>query len=256
MTESACNFAWYELMTTNTAAAAAFYTSVVGWSTTDVGSPQMPYTTFNVGATGVAGLMTLPKEAGPMPAWIGYIHVPAVDAYVEQFVAAGGKLHKGPTDVPGMLRFAVMIDPEGAPLVLFTADPAMPSNPVKPEPGTAGTIGWHELMATDGDAAFAFYSGLFGWTKGATHDMGAMGMYQIFDVNGVPAGGIMSRPPNVPGPFWSYYFNVDAIGAAVTRIHTGGGRVVNGPHEVPGGQWIVQAVDPQGAPFALVSWVA
>jgi predicted enzyme related to lactoylglutathione lyase len=111
-------------------------------------------------------------------------------------------------------------------------------------------------MATDGDDAFAFYSKLFGWTKGAAHDMGAMGIYQIFDINNVPSGGIMSRPPNVPAPFWTYYFNVGAIGAAVTRIHTGGGRVVNGPCQVPGGQWIIQAVDPQGASFALVSWVA
>lgn len=256
MSESPCNFAWFELMTTDTASAAGFYNSVVGWNTTDVGTPAHPYSTFNVGRTGVAGLMTLPKEAGPNAAWIGYISVPDVDAHVERFVAAGGQLHRGPTDVPGMLRFAVMLDPEGAPLVMFTADPAMPSNPVRPEPGTAGTMGWAELMATDGDAAFAFYSGLFGWTKGAEHDMGAMGIYQIFQINGAPVGGIMSRPPNVPGPFWTYYFNVDAIGAAVTRIHTGGGRVVNGPHQVPGGQWIVQAVDPQGASFALVSWVA
>jgi len=30
-------------------------------------------------------------------------------------------------------------------------------------------------------------------------------------------------------------------------------RVLNGPTEVPGGVWIVQARDPQGAPFAMVS---
>lgn len=256
MSESPCNFAWYELMTTDTAAAASFYSSVVGWNTTNVGTPEHPYSTFNVGSTGVAGLMTLPKEAGPNAAWIGYIHVPDVDAHAERFVAAGGTLHRGPTDVPGMLRFAVMIDPEGAPIILFTADPKMPSNLVRPEPGTPGTAGWSELMATDGDAAFAFYSKLFGWTKGEAHDMGAMGIYQIFDIDNVPSGGIMSRPPNVPAPFWTYYFNVDSIGAAVTRIHTGGGRVVNGPAPVPGGSFIVQAVDPQGASFAIVSRVA
>ncbi len=229
MSDAPCNFAWHELMTIDTAAAAAFYSSVVGWTTTDVGSSGMHYTTFDVGAVGVAGLLALPAEAGPLPAWIGYVHVPDVDAHVERLVGAGGKLHRGPTDVPGMLRFAVVSDAEGAPLVLFTADPRMPSNPEKPAPGTAGTVGWCELMATDGDAAFAFYSGLFGWTKGEA---------------------------NVPGPFWSYYFNVDAIGAAITRIHTGGGRVVHGPQAVPGGQWVVQAVDPQGAGFALVSWAA
>jgi predicted enzyme related to lactoylglutathione lyase len=134
MPESPCNFAWYELMTTDTAAAASFYNSVVGWNTTDVGSPAMPYSTFNVGRTGVAGLMTLPKEAGPNAAWIGYISVPDVDAHAERFVAAGGQLHRGPTDVPGMLRFAVMIDPEGAPLILFTADPKCPRTPRAPSP--------------------------------------------------------------------------------------------------------------------------
>ena len=53
---------------------------------------------------------------------------------------------------------------------------------------------------------------------------------------------------------WAYYFSTDAIGAAMRRISSAGGTVVNGPHQVPGGQWIVQALDPQGAMFALVSW--
>ena len=87
------NFAWYELMTTDTAAAGAFYSSVVGWSPKDVGMPGMPYTTFNVGEVGIAGLMTLPPEAcamGAPPSWIGYIHVDDCDAYAAQVVEAGG----------------------------------------------------------------------------------------------------------------------------------------------------------------------
>jgi predicted enzyme related to lactoylglutathione lyase len=246
------HFGWYELMTTDTAAGGAFYSKVVGWTTREVGAPPMPYTTFELNGVGMAGMMTLPKDAGPMPAWIGYIHVPDVDACADRVVAAGGKLHKGPTDVPGMLRFAVMLDPQGAPFVLFTADPRMPS-PTRPAPGTPGTIGWHELMAADGDSAFDFYSSQFGWTKGEAHDMGPMGLYQIFDVNGVPTGGIMTKPPQVPAPFWSYYFQVDGIKAAIERIQAGGGTVMNGPLQVPGGSWIVQGTDPQGAFFSLVS---
>jgi uncharacterized protein len=250
------SFAWYELMTTDTAAAGAFYSSVVGWTTRDVGGAAMAYSTFNIGDTGIAGLMTLPEGAGPMPAWIGYIHVPNVDASVAQVVAAGGTLHRGPTDVPGMLRFAVMIDPQGAPFVLFTSDPRMPSSPSRPAAGSPGTIGWHELMAGDGAAAFDFYSSQFGWSKGEVHDMGPMGLYQIFAIEGVPAGGIMTKPPTIPGPFWNYYFNVDGANAAIERIKAGGGTVVNGPHQVPGGSWIVQGTDPQGAFFALVSTTA
>jgi hypothetical protein len=46
---------------------------------------------------------------------------------------------------------------------------------------------------------------------------------------------------------------VDGIDAAVERINANGGKVLMGPHQVPGGSWIVQALDPQGAHFALVS---
>lgn len=253
MSAPACSFGWYELMTTDTQAAGKFYADVVGWTPRDVGNAFMPYTTFNIGEVGVAGLMTLPEEAGSMPGWVGYIHVPDTDEYAQRVVAAGGKLHKGPIDVPDMLRFAVVIDAQGAFFVLFTGDPKMATPPQRPAPGTAGTIGWHELMAADGASAFDFYSGLFGWTKGEGHDMGPMGVYQTFDINGVPAGGMMTKPPSLPAPFWSYYFNVDGIRAAVARVEAGGGKIVNGPMQVPGGSWIIQGNDPQGAFFCLVS---
>jgi len=244
-------------MTTDTTAAAAFYAPVVGWTVTPVGSEGMQYSTFNVDvegkSIGVAGLMGLPSEAGQKPAWIGYIHVPDVDAKVQELVADGGQLHKGPTDVPGMLRFAVVIDAQGAPLVLFTSDPGMPGNPIRPAAGSPGTFVWRELMAGDGAAAFAWYAKLFGWTKGATHDMGQMGIYQIFDVNGVQTGGIMTKPPEVPNPFWNFYIQVDSATAAAERIKSAHGTVVNGPHPVPGGSWMVQGIDPQGGFFALIS---
>jgi predicted enzyme related to lactoylglutathione lyase len=66
-------------------------------------------------------------------------------------------------------------------------------------------------------------------------------------------GGMMTKMAETPRPHWLYYFNVDAIDAAVARIAAAGGKVVNGPMEVPGGSWIVNAVDPQGAMFALVA---
>lgn len=258
--DTASSFAWYELMTTDTAGAADFYSSVVGWSVTSVGSAEMPYSTFNVDVDGkgigVAGLMDLPKEAGPTPAWVGYIHVPDVDAKVQALVADGGKLHKGPVDVPGMLRFAVVLDLHGAPFVLFTSDPGMPASPVKPTAGSAGTFGWRELMAGDSAAAFNWYAKLFGWGKGAGHDMGPMGIYQIFTVNGVDNGGMMTKPAELPNPFWNYYIQVDGAAAAAERVNRSGGTVLMGPHPVPGGSWIIQGKDPQGGSFTLVSATA
>jgi hypothetical protein len=260
MSSHASSFAWYELMTTDTAAAADFYSSVVGWSVTSVGSPEMPYSTFNGDVDGkgigVAGLMDLPKDAGPTPAWIGYIHVADVDAKAQEVVADGGQLIKGPIDVPGMLRFAVVLDLHGAPFVLFTSDPRMPANPAKPAVGSAGTFGWRELMAGDGAAAFDWYAKLFGWTKGTAHDMGPMGIYQLFDVEGVETGGIMTKPSEMPSPFWNYYIQVDGAVAAAERVKMGGGHVLMGPHPVPGGSWVIMAKDPQGGSFTLVSTAA
>ena len=117
-----------------------------------------------------------------------------------------------------------------------------------------GKFSWHELYSSLGDkAAFDFYSGQFGWETMTEMDMGPMGTYRIFGKDGVQIGGMMNKPDNIPVSAWGFYFNVDGIDAAVERITANGGQVLMGPHEVPGGSWIVQAIDPQGANFALVS---
>src|SRR5271156_6923315 len=107
-------FGWYELMTSDTKAAGKFYSDVVGWSTQEMpGADGMPYTIFNLGNVGIAGMLNIPGHV----AWVGYITVDDVDAHIEKIVEAGGILWKPATDVPGMLRFAVMSDPQGAAIV-------------------------------------------------------------------------------------------------------------------------------------------
>lgn len=245
-------FGWYELMTSDIKAAGTFYSDVVGWSTQDVSSANgMQYTTFNIDGVGIAGML----DIGGHTAWIGYIAVSDVDAHIEKIAEAGGKLLRPATDVPGMLRFAVLSDPQGAVFVVFTPNPAMPS-PQRPAPPAPGTVGWHELYTTDLEGSFDFYSKLFGWTKVSDMDMGPMGAYRIFDQgDGKPMGdgGMMTKPPQVPVSHWNFYFHVDSIKAAVERVNAGGGKVLNGPVQVPGGGWIIQGQDPQGAIFSLVS---
>jgi uncharacterized protein len=245
-------FSWYELMTSDTKAAGKFYSDVVGWSTQEMPSIDGgQYTTFNIGGVGVAGMLNLAGHTG----WIGYISVDDVDAHIDKIVEAGGTLWKPATDVPGMLRFAVLSDPQGAGIVVFTADAAMPT-PQRPTAPTPGTIGWHELYTTDLEGGFKFYNKLFGWTKVSDMDMGPMGLYRIFDEGDhkqMGDGGMMTKAPNIPVSCWNFYFCVDAIDAAVARVKAGGGNVLHGPAEVPGGSWIINGQDPQGAMFALVS---
>ncbi|QUD90463.1 VOC family protein [Phenylobacterium montanum] len=253
MSEPHGSFTWYELMAPDAKAAAAFYGAVVGWTAQEMPSPEgPPYTVLQVGDRGVAGIMVTPKDAGgPGPVWIGYVSVPDVDAYVERLKAAGGSVHRPPFDVPGVLRLAVVADPQGAVFCMHTPYSDAPAPPALPS--ESGYVAWRELMAADGEKAFAFYSQMFGWTKGESHDMGPMGIYQLFVDGGETVGGMMTKPANLPSPFWSFYFNVDGVRAGVDRLKAAGGVVINGPHQVPGGQWIVQAQDPQGAMFCLVS---
>jgi hypothetical protein len=249
-------FVWYDLMTTDPKAAESFYTKVIGWTARDSGMPGEAYTLLSAGDTLVGGLMAIPAEAraaGAKPGWMGYISVDDVDAYAKRVTAAGGTVHRAPGDIPGIGRFAVVADPDGAAFILFQPLSAQQQQ----EPfamDTPGHIGWHELHAGDGVKAFEFYSGLFGWTKAEAMDMGPLGVYQLFATGGdQPVGGIMTKMADTPKPFWLYYFNVDAIDAAMKRATDNGATVVNGPMEVPGGSWIVQCIDPQGAMFAMLA---
>jgi predicted enzyme related to lactoylglutathione lyase/predicted 3-demethylubiquinone-9 3-methyltransferase (glyoxalase superfamily) len=249
---SANRFVWYDLMTSDTKAAEAFYRKVVGWEAKDSGMPGS-YTLFSVGSTMVAGLMPIPedaRQAGVGPAWMGYVGVDDIDVFIARVRQAGGAIHKGPQSIPGVGRFAVAGDRQGAGFMLF--EPGAGQEPAPLAPGTPGHVGWHELYAGDLEGAFLFYSGLFGWTKGEVVATPA-GPYQLFATGGAAVGGMMTKPKQAERSGWLFYFNVDAIDAAVERIRAADGTIVHGPMPVPGGSFIVQARDPQGALFALVA---
>lgn len=253
MADNRNHFVWYELMTTDMGAAKAFYTNVVGWGAQNADMPELKYTLFMTGETHVGGLMDLTEDArkrGVPPMWLGYVAVEDVDAVTEKAKSLGGHVHVEPRDIPEVGRFSVVTDPQRAPFALFKS--SKPDQEQPPAPGTPGRIGWHELMAADWEKAFDFYSALFGWKKSDAMDMGAMGTYQLFSVDGGMAiGGMFNKPAQVPYPFWLYYFNVGNIDEASERVKTGGGQILHGPMEVPGGDWIIQGQDPQGAMFAL-----
>jgi predicted enzyme related to lactoylglutathione lyase len=246
-------FCWYDLMTTDVAAAAVFYEKVLGWKATPTDSSGAPYFMLSNGETGVGGMMLIgPEHESDMkPGWNGYVWVDNVDTYAARTLELGGKMWKGPEDIPGIGRFAVMSDPQGAVFLLFK-NSGGPDRAEVPA-GTPGYVGWHELYASNLPEALEFYQTLFGWTPAQAMDMGELGVYQTFATGGDPVGGMMTKMANMPGPYWLYYVNVDAIDAAVQRIEAGGGKVIMGPHQVPTGSWILNATDPQGAMFALVA---
>jgi uncharacterized protein len=242
-------FIWHDLMTTDVEAAKKFYGAVVGWTY----ESQMPtYTVALAAGAGMGGIMPRPPEMKDMPpVWTGYVYTPDVDATCKQVVKLGGKIYKEAWDIPNVGRLAVIGDPTGSGLMIMQPFPTQERD--MPKPGALGTVGWNELHAGDLNIAWDFYSKLFGWTKGATMPMGEAGDYQLFQIDGKDVGGMMKKMDATPTPMWAYYFNVNGIDAAVARITKAGGKIANGPMEVPGPMWTVSATDPQGAFFHLVS---
>jgi uncharacterized protein len=245
-------FVWYELMTTDIEGAKAFYGAVLGFGARDAGIQDVNYSLFTLAETGVGGLMPLPEDAkkmGAPPSWIGYVGVDDVDALAGRVPPLGGTIYVAPKDIPGIGRFAVLADPQGAIFAVFKPLTPMENEPVS---GAPGHVGWHELAADDWAKAFAFYAELFGWQKAEAVDLGPIGTYQLFSLAGQNLGGMFNRTPMVPVASWLYYFNTGEIDAAAERVTSAGGMILHGVVQVPGGNWIVQCRDPQGAAFALV----
>ena len=243
---------WFDLYTSDTEAAKAFYGPVLGWTTADLEMPDEAYGMWAVGDDGVGGLMLLPEQAkamGAPPHWVGYVEVSDVDAVAARVSALGGRTFVPPTDIGGDKgRFGLFADPQGGQFAAYQS----PRGPSPALPRAPGFVSWSELGTSDAEAALAFYGELFGWKVVDTMDMGPGGTYHLYGAGEARLGGIWTKGPGMGPPAWLHYVRVADLDAACAAITAQGGAIVNGPMEVPGGERIVQATDPQGAFFALV----
>jgi len=255
------SFIWYELLTTDSNAAATFYGAVVGWKIAGQADPMedgRDYRTIGRSDGGSAGgLFQLTADMlkqGAKPTWLGYLHVNDVDAAVAAIEADGGKkLMK--MDLP-VGQIAMVTDPMGTPFYVMSPIPP----PGKPDavsdvfdPKAEQRVRWNELQSPDLARAKIFYAKHFGFEFNQVMPMGAMGDYCFVDHGGLRLGAIMQKPEQSPIASWLFYFGAPSAAAAKRAIEAGGGKITNGPHQVPGGDWIVTATDPQGAPFGVVS---
>jgi predicted enzyme related to lactoylglutathione lyase len=245
-------FVWHELMTRDTAAAKSFYSKLTGWKAQPW--PLDPsYTVCHSEQGPTAGIFTITADfPAEMPAhWMGYIGTRDVDGTAAAAVRAGGSLMKGPEDIKGAGRYAILKDPQGAAFAVLDPENARAETQGVPP---LGTFSWHELATTDHEAAFAFYSELFGWDAITRMEMPGGGTYLIFGRNGVQRGGIYIKSDSTEGPpFWLPYAHVpNADGAAKTAAGMGG-KVITEPMDVPGGGRISIFIDPSGAAFAVHS---
>lgn len=250
------NFYWYELLTSDPKAALAFYADVVGWTTQPFEGHD--YTMVVTAQGPIGGATVLPdvaKAAGARPYWQANVFVEDVDATVAKVKELGGQVYVVET-VPTVGRLAVIADPQGAVLAVFHPETDNGCHAIN----QPGEFSWHELYTTDHKAAFEFYRQIAGWEHLGAVDLGPIGEYLLWGKNGQPLGGMMTTPPGMKTPdggavppSWMYYLSVEDLDAALERAKAGKATVLNGPMEVPGGQRVVQLLDPQGAAFALTT---
>ena len=251
-------FVWYELLAGDGEAAKAFYTEAIGWKTQEWTGGDNPYTMWVAGETPIGGVMQLLPEheqAGLKPHWWAHVAVDDVDAAAKRALELGGRIVTPPTDIPEIGRFAVITDPQGAEISLFTPK----GEAMAPDRTKTGLVGWHELNTTDHDAAWKFYSELFGWRHTSALDLGEWGTYFMFrhadDPEEASLGGMFdsAKQLGMP-PSWLYYVNVEEMDGTLARIKERGGEVCHGPMEVPGGGRTAQCKDPQGVVFAIFAF--
>ena len=109
------SFGWADLNAHGVELVLPFYQEVFGWTIKPSGSPEQPYTEFEVGGESIGGAAEMDPNlpAGTPNYWLVYFTVPDVDAAHRSAVSGGGRQIVAPFDFPGG-RMSIVSDPEGA----------------------------------------------------------------------------------------------------------------------------------------------
>lgn len=262
MTNPVGRVIWYELMTSNANAAAKFYGAVVGWQVAGQPASQAGGRDYRlikrVDGGSAGGVLQLTREmmvSGARPTWVSYHHVVDVDLAVQAITADGGQLLMPKVALP-VGEMAMACDPMGAPF--YVMRPVPPSDqPDATSDVFAGDrpqhIRWNELRTPDLSRAQDFYGRHFGFRFNDLMPMGPeLGDYLFIDHGGLLLGGMMRQPAGEGPGGWTFYIGVPCARTAKRAIETNGGAVVMDLHQVPGGDWAMIAIDPQGARFGVV----
>lgn len=243
-------FLWHELLTPDPAAGGGFYSKVFGWNASPwEGSADYTMLTHAKGPVGGARIIGKDSLADHLgPSWLTYVGVPELSVALAAAEARGAKVIHPVTGIAGGGHYAVITDPQGAAIGLYEPGAGMADGDSS---AMAGPVEWHELTVADPVAALEFYKAIVGWDVVATHQMGGdVGTYYLFGKGTTQMGGAWSPGAGQPSR-WLCYMKVPGVVASAAAIVAAGGKLLNGPHEVPGGGWIAQVLDSHGVPMAI-----
>jgi predicted enzyme related to lactoylglutathione lyase len=246
-------FCWFELATTDQAAAKGFYGGLFGWTANDL--PMGPgefYTMLQLRGRDVGACYTLRKdqrEQGVPPHWMTYIAVASADDAAVKAAALGGKVIAPAFDVFDVGRMAVIQDPTGAMFCVWQAKKHSGVG-VYAEPNA---FCWSELMTHDMAAATKFYTGLFGWSAYVTTNPAGFS-YTHWRMDGVDFGGMMALKPEwgPAPPHWMDYVSVTNCDETVAKATSLGGKICYPPMSIPDVGRFAGLQDPQGAVLSVI----
>ncbi|MFS0738407.1 VOC family protein [Sphingomonas sp. 1P06PA] len=246
---------WYELLSAEPDRAKRFYEAVVGWTIHPADPGGMDYRMIDAGGGAFVGGLAghQPGQSPPQidPGWHFYVGVDDVDATVARIATAGGSVRIPAFDLPGVGRMAYVADPQGNPFYVMRG--ASTESSTAWDRTGMGKCNWNELTTTDQAAGNDFYANVFGWSFPGSMPMGDMGDYIFVAVGDETIGATMRQGSPEQPAGWLFYFRAPDIDVAADTVRTEGGTVHAGPMDVPGGDRIIVASDPMGAPFGIVA---
>ena len=122
------SFCWNELMTTDTTKDGKFYSGLFGWSRDKQNFGPLEYTMFKNEERSAGGMLKITPEMGPIPPnWLVYFAVDDCDAKTQKATELGASVMKAPDDIPGVGRFSILTDPQGAAFALIKLENPQPA---------------------------------------------------------------------------------------------------------------------------------
>ena len=248
-------FCWFEHHSDAPERAVEYWTSLVGGQHAAVPLPSGG--TMHLMSSGRSHRWSLRALAGaprPLiargPHWLPFVAVDDADAAHARGLDRGARSVAAPFD-NGMGRAAIIEDPHGAALGLFTAAPGATDGV---NPHGHGFMCWCELITPDPKASAEFLAHVLGWTA-AEKDMGAFTV-TIASANDHPVASLWKRGDDDAHPWrgarWCPYVQVDAIEPAAARARALGAMLPCDVIPIPGvGRW-QPTVDPTGCETALL----
>ncbi|MEX2458986.1 MAG: VOC family protein [Actinomycetota bacterium] len=234
----------FEVMGTDRQALGRFYGELFGWTVQSLDQPPYEVIDTRSGA-GIDGGIGAVDDAGAQYVSV-YAQTEDIHKTFDRAVEMGAEVMLPVSEVPGVVTFAILRDPQGNVFGMVT-----PGEGPGVSEGDGVSVDWFEFTVPDPKALHDFYVELFGWEPMASEGELAEGDYVYYQVN-TGDGGIGGGFGNSPDgrSHFALYATVDELQPYIDRAEELGGSTALPPMKVAHVEF-AQVKDPQGNVFGL-----